>query len=87
MSILPWKTGTTPLMLAPMQGLTNRGLRNLFIDLVRPDVVFTEFIQVKKVGRNIISKNDRLEVQETKDGVPLVVQFIGAETDPLLVAA
>ena len=87
MSILPWKTGTTPLMLAPMQGLTNRGLRNLFIDLVRPDVVFTEFIQVKKVGRNIISKNDRLEVQETKDGVPLVVQLIGAETDPLLVAA
>jgi tRNA-dihydrouridine synthase len=74
-------------MLAPMQGLTNRGLRNLFIDLVRPDVVFTEFIQVKKVGRNIISKNDRLEVQETRDGVPLVVQLIGAETESLLAAA
>jgi len=74
-------------MLAPMQGVTNRGLRNLFIDLVRPDVVFTEFIQVKKVGRNIISKNDRLEVQETRNGVPLVVQLIGAETESLLAAA
>lgn len=87
MGVLPWNPDTRPLMLAPMQGLTNRGLRNLFIDLVRPDVVFTEFIQVKKVGRNIISKNDRMEVQETRDGVPLVVQLIGAETEALLAAA
>jgi tRNA-dihydrouridine synthase len=84
---LPWKTDTIPLMLAPMQGLTNRGLRTLFIDLVRPDVVFTEFIQVKQVGRNVISRNDRLEVQETRDDVPLVVQLIGAETESLLAAA
>ena len=87
MTTLPWKTGTTPLMLAPMQGLTNRGLRTVFIDQVRPDVVCTEFIQVKKIGRNIISKNDRLEVQESKAGVPLVVQLIGAETKSLLSAA
>lgn len=38
-SRLPWVTGTLPLMLAPMQGLTNRGLRGLFIERVRPDVV------------------------------------------------
>jgi hypothetical protein len=24
MTVLPWQPGTTPLMLAPMQGLTNR---------------------------------------------------------------
>ena len=34
-------------MLAPMQGLTNRALRSLFVEWVRPDVVFTEFVQVR----------------------------------------
>ena len=44
--ILPWHSDTTPLMLAPMQGLTNRGLRNLFACWVRPDSLFTEFMRV-----------------------------------------
>ncbi len=85
--VLPWKQGTQPLMLAPMQGLTNRGLRNLFIDLVRPDVVFTEYLQVKAVGRNLVSQNDQVEVAEANPSVPLVVQLIGAEAESLLAAA
>lgn len=36
-SVLPWDKGTTPLMLAPMQGVTNRATRALFIDWVKPD--------------------------------------------------
>ena len=46
MTVLPWQSGTTPLMLAPMQGLTNRALRAYFIEHVRPDVIFTEFMRV-----------------------------------------
>lgn len=74
-------------MLAPMQGLTNRGLRRLFVDLVRPDVVFTEYVQVQSRGRRIISGSDRLEIQETSGNVPLVVQLIGADVDAMVTAA
>ncbi len=87
MSILPWKTESSPLMLAPMQGLTNRGLRRLFIDLVRPDVVFTEFIQVRKAGPKVISASDHLEVQDRADTVSLVVQLIGDDRVSLPAAA
>ncbi len=85
--MLPWESDTKPLMLAPMQGLTNRGLRSLFIDLVRPDVVFTEYVQVKSSGRKVISKNDRLEMQEASGTVPLVVQLIGADVAAMVTAA
>lgn len=44
---LPWPAGQIPLMLAPMQGLTNRAMRSLFIDWVRPDLVFTEFMRTQ----------------------------------------
>ena len=74
-------------MLAPMQGLTNRGLRRLFIALVRPDVVFTEFIQVRKAGPKVISAPDHQEVQAREDTVPLVVQLIGADHVSLTAAA
>ena len=47
---LPWLPGTPPLMLAPMQGLTNRAMRALFIEWVRPDMVFTEFMRVNPAG-------------------------------------
>jgi tRNA-dihydrouridine synthase len=74
-------------MLAPMQGLTNRALRSLFIDRVRPDVVFTEFVRVKASVRKNITENDRQEVVSTGGGVPLVVQLIGTDTEALLTAA
>ena len=41
------------LMLAPMQGLTNRVLRQWFIDHVAPDMVFTEFMRVIKDGGSL----------------------------------
>ncbi|MCF6188069.1 MAG: tRNA-dihydrouridine synthase family protein, partial [Desulfobulbaceae bacterium] len=85
--MLAWESDTKPLMLAPMQGLTNRGLRSLFIDLVRPDVVFTEYVQVQSGGRKVISKNDRMEIQETADNVPLVVQLIGSDVAAMVTAA
>jgi tRNA-dihydrouridine synthase len=74
-------------MLAPMQGITNRALRDLFIERFRPDVVFTEFVRVQAGTRKKISAGDRLEVTGSSGGVPLVVQLIGCDTDALVAAA
>lgn len=85
---LPWPAGHIPLMLAPMQGLTNRALRSLFIDWVRPDVVFTEFVRVNPAGsRQPIREGDLLEVTASEEGVPLVVQLIGHDHEALVTAA
>ncbi len=84
---LPWEPDSQPLMLAPMQGLTNRALRTLFIERVRPDVVFTEFVRVKPVRRKSISENDRREIGSHSDTVPLVVQLIGSDIGSMVAAA
>jgi len=75
-------------MLAPMQGLTNRAMRSLFIDWVRPDVVFTEFMRVNPVAsKRRLSTVDLREVAAAEGGVPLVVQLIGHGTESLISAA
>ncbi|HWI40313.1 MAG TPA: tRNA-dihydrouridine synthase family protein [Verrucomicrobiae bacterium] len=74
-------------MLAPMQGLTNRALRALFIDMVRPDVVFTEFMRVRHGGGKILSASDMAEIAADEAGVPLVVQLVGHGRDNLVAAA
>lgn len=77
----------TPLMLAPMQGLTNRAMRSLFIERVRPDVVFTEFMRVNSVATKRLSRGDLREIADSELGVPLVVQLIGHGRDNLVTAA
>lgn len=84
---LPWESGVKPLMLAPLQGLTNRATRGLFIDWVRPDVVFTEFMRVSSVGRKHLSKNDLKEAASTIGSVPLVAQLVGNNSQALVEAA
>lgn len=84
---LPWSEGQCPLMLAPMQGLTNRAMRALFIDWVRPDVVFTEFMRVSNVSRKRLGRNDLTEAASTTGDVPLVVQLVGNQPDALVAAA
>lgn len=74
-------------MLAPMQGLTNRALRGLFVERYQPDVVFTEYFLVKTEKGSPISKSDRQEVAASVDTVPLVVQLIGGEPEAMLAAA
>ena len=87
-SPLPWPTGSVPLMLAPMQGLTNRALRALFIEWVRPDVVFTEFMRVNPAAAvRRLSAVDLREVSASERGVPLVVQLIGHGREALVSAA
>ncbi len=88
---LPWAPGQVPLMLAPMQGVTNRAVRQVFIEWVRPDVVFTEFMRVRPAGseggKDRISPKDLSEARAHEQGVPLVVQLIGRDRGPLVEAA
>jgi len=84
---LPWQPGDTPLMLAPMQGLTNRALRSLFGEWAKPDIMFTEFIRIRPGSRKAISPVDRLEAGSVSKDIPLVVQLIGKDTAGLEAAA
>jgi tRNA-dihydrouridine synthase len=75
-------------MLAPMQGLTNRGLRTLFAQWVKPDTLFTEFMRVAPGQTNKrLSAADQREITATEQGIPLVVQLIGSGTEALVAAA
>jgi len=85
---LPWSPGQVPLMLAPMQGLTNRALRSLFISWVRPDVVCTEFMRVNPVAaKKRLAPGDLREISPSEGGVPLIVQLIGHGREALVSAA
>lgn len=74
-------------MLAPLQGLTNHAMRALFIDWVRPDVVFTEFMRVSNVSRKHLTRRDLLEATTTTKEVPLVAQLVGNQEKALVTAA
>ncbi|MBW2688728.1 MAG: tRNA-dihydrouridine synthase family protein [Deltaproteobacteria bacterium] len=74
-------------MLAPMQGLTNRAMRALFIDWVHPDIVFTEFMRVSNVRRNSLKRNDLKEAASSVGNVPLVAQLVGNQSEALVTAA
>jgi tRNA-dihydrouridine synthase B len=84
---LPWAAGTRPLMLAPLQGLTNRALRAWFCRSVRPDVVFTEFLRAKGGAKGLLAAADRREIVPPPAGVPLVVQLVGHDREGLVAAA
>ena len=88
MTVLPWQAGTTPLMLAPMQGLTNRALRAYFIEHVRPDVIYTEFMRVNTASAGaVLTAVDLRDIASEQNGVPLVVQLVGHEREALVLAA
>ena len=74
-------------MLAPMQGLTNRALRGLFMKWVQPDVVFTEFLRVRPGSNKGLSRVNVAEVSAHNGAVPLVAQLIGRDTRALVAAA
>lgn len=85
---LPWSQGQTPLMLAPMQGLTNHAMRSLFIDWVRPDLVFTELMRINAAAPiRRLSAGVQRELGSHYGDVPLVVQLIGHGREALVAAA
>jgi tRNA-dihydrouridine synthase B len=73
-------------MLAPMQGLTNRALRAVFGETVRPDVLFTEFVRVRPRAKTLIANSDFTEALSTVPGIPLVVQVIGSADEGVVQA-
>ena len=87
MSALPWSGSGPVLMLAPMQGLTNRALRACLIERAAPDTVFTEFVRVQARSRKRIPRADLRDITAHTGPVPLVVQLIGHGVDALTEAA
>lgn len=85
-SRLPWGTTPNPLLLAPMQGLTNRGLREVFGTTVRPDVLFTEFVRVRPGAKTPVANSDFIEATTEVPGIPLVVQVIGSADEGVVEA-
>ncbi len=82
---VPW-TQEQPLMLAPMQGLTNRAFRAVFAQTVRPDVLFTEFVRVRPRSKTLIANSDFTEALSTVPGIALVVQVIGSADEGVVQA-
>jgi len=74
---LPWREGSVPLMLAPMQGLTNDALRACYQEHYFPDVIFTEFVRVHTQSRKRIARAELAEIAAHSSKLPLVVQLIG----------
>jgi len=85
-SRLPWGTTSSPLLLAPMQGITNRGLREAFGATVVPDALFTEFVRVRPGSAIPVSNADFIEATTEVPGIPLVVQVIGSADEGVVQA-
>ena len=87
MTSLPWSDGSTPLMLAPMQGLTNDALRACYLEHYHPDIVFTEFVRVHTQSRKRIARAELAEIAAHSSESPLIVQLIGNSALALAEAA
>ncbi|OQY20438.1 MAG: dihydrouridine synthase [Desulfobacteraceae bacterium 4572_35.1] len=81
-------------MLAPMQGVTNRAMRQVQVQIGQPDLVFTEFVRVRQATHHRISRSDRRESaaqipvhSSLPAPPPLVVQLIGHTSTALAEAA
>lgn len=83
---LPWDPSTSPLMLAPMQGLTNRALRAVYANEAKPDLLFTEFVRVRPRAKVMVAQSDFTEALATSARIPLVVQVIGCAAEGVVAA-
>jgi tRNA-dihydrouridine synthase B len=83
---LPWNPASSPLMLAPMQGLTNRALRGVYAETVKPDLLFTEFVRVRPRAKVMVAQSDFTEALATSTGIPLIVQVIGCAEEGVVAA-
>jgi len=87
MMTLPWNEGSIPLMLAPMQGVTNEALRTCYLERYAPDIVFTEFVRVQTQSRKRIARVELAEIAANSSKSTLVVQLIGNHGRALAEAA
>ncbi len=80
---LPWENFSTPLMLAPLQGLTNASMRSVQMEIGAPDVLFTEFVPVSNSSRHPLARRDLDDVRAHHLSSPLVVQLVGSGAQAL----
>lgn len=76
--------GTRPLLLAPMEDVTDASFR-LICREQGADMVYTEFVSSDALIRNINSTTRKLEI--APDERPAVIQIYGKEVDPMVEAA
>jgi len=69
-----------------MQGVTNRGLREVFGTTVVPDALFTEFVRVRPGSSTPVTDADFVEATTEVPGIPLMVQVIGSAEDGVVEA-
>ncbi|MDY0211612.1 MAG: tRNA-dihydrouridine synthase family protein [Desulfuromonadaceae bacterium] len=80
---LPWEKLSTPLMLAPLQGLSNASMRCVQMELGAPDVLFSEFVAVNGAAKQRMARRDLEEVRAHCLAAPLVVQLVGNSAQAL----
>lgn len=76
--------GTRPVMLAPMEDVTDRSFR-LICKEQGADMVYTEFVSADALIRNIASTTRKLHIDPAER--PTAIQIYGREVEPMVEAA
>lgn len=76
--------GERPVMLAPMEDVTDASFRLICREL-GADMVYTEFVSADALIRNIASTTRKLEINDRER--PAVIQIYGREVEPMVEAA
>lgn len=76
--------GSRPVMLAPMEDVTDRSFR-LICKEQGADMVYTEFVSADALIRNIASTTRKLHIDSAER--PTAIQIYGREVDPMVEAA
>ncbi|MDE7135689.1 MAG: tRNA-dihydrouridine synthase family protein, partial [Muribaculaceae bacterium] len=76
--------GERPVMLAPMEDVTDASFRLICREL-GADMVYTEFVSSDALIRNIASTTRKLEINDAER--PAVIQIYGREVEPMVAAA
>ncbi|MGB9701659.1 MAG: tRNA dihydrouridine synthase DusB [Candidatus Kapaibacteriota bacterium] len=75
---------TNPLLLAPMEGVTDLPFR-LICKKLGADIVFTEFIASEAIVRNIDKSISKMKLHQ--DEHPIAVQIFGSQIEPMVESA
>ena len=76
--------GPRPVMLAPMEDVTDHSFRLICKEL-GADMVYTEFVSADALIRNISATTRKLHIDSRER--PTAIQIYGRETDPMVEAA
>ena len=75
-----WKNLKSPIIgLSPMDGITDAAFRYMLAKTHKPDVIYTEFVNVEGLARGAVSMLDHLIYNKIER--PIVAQIYGIETE------